>query len=69
MSLNRIFSQERLKSFLCINSLKTKNFASVSTGHEHFLSYVPELRVGTENDGRSKIDFEALNKKVIRLLF
>jgi hypothetical protein len=46
-----------------LNTLVIRGYASSSpSGSEHFLKYVPELRVGA--DGADKIDFEALNKKV-----
>uniref|UniRef100_A0A1I8B0U3 protein-disulfide reductase n=1 Tax=Meloidogyne hapla TaxID=6305 RepID=A0A1I8B0U3_MELHA len=69
MFLNRIYFQKSLNLFLNIKTLTVKNFAYLSTGHEHFLSFVPELRVGIENDGKTKINFEELNKKVLIIYF
>ncbi|CAK5084062.1 unnamed protein product [Meloidogyne enterolobii] len=69
MIFNRLYFRKSLNLFLNTKSLAVKNFAYLSTGHEHFLSFVPELRVGIENDGKTKIDFEKLNEKVLLVYF
>nr|CAD2197112.1 unnamed protein product [Meloidogyne enterolobii] len=69
MIFNRLYFQKSLNLFLNTKSLAVKNFAYLSTGHEHFLSFVPELRVGIENDGKTKINFEKLNEKVLLVYF
>nr|CAD2169330.1 unnamed protein product [Meloidogyne enterolobii] len=69
MIFNRLYFQKSLNLFLNTKSLAVKNFVYLSTGHEHFLSFVPELRVGIENDGKTKINFEKLNEKVLLVYF